>query len=84
MGIVPISGIPALPTQPDRTESGVSGVFRVEFDRQQQDSYSPHREGTDRGLEDEQTHLGKQEPESSELQAAPDPAESENQISFFA
>lgn len=84
MGIVPISGIPALPAQPDRTDSGVSGVFRVEFDRRQQDSYSPHREGTDRGLEEEQADPGKQEQESSELQASPDPAESENKISFFA
>lgn len=84
MSIVPISGIPILPAQPHPADSGLSGVVRVEFQREQQDSYSPHRENADRGLEDEPGEPTPQEPESSELQASPDPAESENQISFFA
>lgn len=87
MGIVPISGIPILTVEPAPSDSGLSGVVRVEFQREsQQDSYSPHREGADRGPEDEQTdpEALEQQPDSSELQASPDIAESDNQISFFA
>ena len=87
MGIVPISGIASLPLRTERTDGELSGVFRVEFQREQeQDSYSPEREGADRGLEAEQDEPVEQAEGagSSEFQGSADSSDGGAQINFFA
>jgi hypothetical protein len=89
MEIGPVSGIRAVqPVQADRTARDLSGVFRVEFQREQaQDSYSPRREGSDRGIEDDedQAEDGDEIAEAEALQVA-EQAEhgGENLISLIA
>ena len=86
MEIGPIPGIRAVqPVQSNRTPNDLSGVFRVEFQReQQQERYTPHRQGAERGLEDDDDETAAQDETTD---AAPIHAANEGpgrQISFFA
>lgn len=59
---------PLVAPQPNRVDRDLSGVFQVEFQREQQESYTPHHQSADRGLEDEDSS-----PETEEiLEAASD------------
>ncbi|MFP5236358.1 MAG: hypothetical protein ACLGSD_10675 [Acidobacteriota bacterium] len=81
MEIGAIPGIGAVqPVRAERTAKDLAGVFRVEFQREQQDSYSPHREGADRGLEEEQDEAA----ETSGIRAAADSGDGADRVSFFA
>lgn len=87
MGIAPICGFPILPARSESGGGDLSGVFRVEFQREQQkDNYSPHHERADRGLEDEQSEPPSQDEagESGELQTAAESGGGDNRISIFA
>jgi hypothetical protein len=54
MEIGPIPGIRAVsPIQSSRTSSDLSAVFRVEFQREREESYTPHSQSAEPGLEDE-------------------------------
>ncbi len=94
MEIGPIPGIRAVPAlQSTRAASDLSAVFRVEFRREQQESYTPTRQSAERGLEEEDESAQQQEDAEPEQDDAADSAlplqarsgsGHSGEISFFA
>lgn len=87
-----IGAIPGIrlvqPLREEQAARDLSGVFRVEFQReQQQDSYSPRRDGADRGIEDDEEQAeGGDEIAESEVLRAGEAAEGggEKRVSLIA
>lgn len=86
MEIGPIPGIRAvLPVQTSRPASDLSAVFRVEFQREQQERYTPHERNAERGLEDEDDESGPGEMfEAEPIRTGNSDEGGDRQISFFA
>lgn len=89
MEIGPIPGIRAVsPVQSNRAASDLSAVFRAEFQGERQESYTPHRQSAERGLEDEEEDDSALE-EDDEMEAEPvrqaaAPRLDSGKINFFA
>lgn len=84
MEIGPIPGIRAIqPVQSSRAANDLSGVFRVEFQREQQDHYAPHSENSERGIEDEDESGESESPDGEPIRASSDDS-GDRQVSFFA
>jgi hypothetical protein len=91
MGIGPIIGIRPIPmVKPPASAPDLTGVFDIEFRRQEQDeTYSPSHQALARGLEDEESgedtlSLGdEQPPEENSTSFEHDPA-NQRRVSFFA
>lgn len=83
MEIGPIPGIRLLQTvQSKRAASDLSGVFRVEFQREQQERYTPHKETSERGIEEEEP-AENEAPDGESARSNPDES-GDRQVSFFA
>ncbi len=86
MEIGPIPGIRAVqPVQAKRTGGDLSGVFRVEFQREREESYTPHGQNAERGLEDEEADAALAEPAEAEpVRAARTPGAEDGRINMVA
>ena len=84
MEIGPIPGIRAVqPIRSTPASGDLSGVFRVDFQRQQQERYKSHQETSERGLEEEDQPAESDTPDGAPPSSGPD-GSGERQISFFA
>lgn len=83
MEIGPIPGIRSIqPVQSRRIASDLSGVFRVEFQREQQERYTPHKETSERGIEEDES-AENDTPDGDSGRSSFDES-GDRQVSFFA